>query len=361
MKSSFRLFFTALALGLAFLPVAGRAQGAGQNPENMVARLDNVVGLSGSQRAQALEIFSKETDALNAFTPQERPVKGMEIRQAALAEVRALLSPVQRKRYDLTPQGQGGGLTLMTPENEVARLNVAVALTADQKAGAMEIFTEQIEALMDIPPADRLEKGAPIRQATKARVRALLTAEQQEKYDATPQNRGGGQKVNPLNVATRLDAVVTFTDDQIKQVAAILTQESADLQPLTPEEQTTKGREIRQAAKARIRALLIPEQQKKFDANPNGLEDLEERAYVRSYLMTSPNIAARVGTVARLSLTESSTVSVNDARISSGSFTFKVEGNVSTEALKVYWERPTATDPIKIVKVFGNTGETIQP
>jgi hypothetical protein len=361
MKPLLRPTLAALALGLAFLPVAGFAQNVNMNPQNMADRLDQAVGLSSGQRAQVIEIFQKEIEALNAFTPQERPVKGMEARQGALAEVRAMLSPVQRKRYDLTPQGQGGGLTMMSPENEVARLDAAVALTASQKAAAAGIFVEQIEALMDIPPADRPEKGAPIRQAAKAQIRALLTAEQQQKYDATPQSKGGGQKVNPMNLATRLDAVVTLTDEQIGQVAAIFTQESADLQPLTPEEQPTKGREIRQAAKAQVRALLTPEQQQKFDANPNGLEDLEERAFVRNYLMTSANVAARVGTVTRLSLVESSTTLINEARISSGYLSFKVEGSGRTEILKVSWERPTAADPIKIVKLTGADGEAIQP
>ncbi len=361
MKTLLRPTLAVLALGLAFLPASGFAQNVNMNPQNMADRLEQAVGLSSGQRAQALEIFQKEIEALNVFTPQERPVKGMEARQGALAEVRAMLSPAQQRKYDLTPQGQGGGLTMMSPENEVARLDQAVRLNRGQKAAATGIFEAQIEALVEIPPADRSEKGAPIRQATKAQIRALLTPEQQQKYDATPQSKGGGQKVNPMNLATRLDAVVTLTDDQIGQVAAIFTQESADLQPLTPEEQPTKGREIRQAAKAQVRALLTPEQQQKFDANPNGLEDLEERAYVRSYLMTSPNVAARVGTVSRLSPVESSTVSLNEARISSGSFTFKVVGSLATENLKAFWERPTATDPIKIVKVVGNTGETIQP
>ncbi len=361
MNTCLRLLLAALALSLALLPVSSLAQGAGPSAQTMADRLDNLVHLTAVQRSDATAIFEKENDALAAIPPKDRPLQGMEIRQGALFGVRTLLTPEQRRIYDFAPQADGGGLMNMSPEKEVDRLDQAVALTAGQKAAALQIFAAQIEALSDIPPADRLEHGAPIRQGTKAQIRDLLSQVQQQKYDATPQNRGGGQKVNPLNVASRLDAVVTFTDDQIRQVAGILTQESADLQPLTPDEQSTKGRQIRQVAQAQIRALLTPEQQKKFDANPNGLEDLEERAYVRSYLMTSPNVAARVGTVSRLSLMESSTVSLNEARISSGSFTFKVVGSLGTEPLKVYWERPTAADPIKIVKVVGNAGEPIQP
>jgi hypothetical protein len=165
----------AVAFGVAFLPAAAFAQNVNMNPQNMADRLDQAVSLSAGQRAQAVEIFQREIEALNAFTPQERPVKGVEARQGALADVRAMLSPAQQRKYDLTPQSQGGGLTMMSPENEVARLDQAVKLTRSQKAAATGIFEAQIEALVEIPPADRSDKGMPIRQAAKAQIRALLT------------------------------------------------------------------------------------------------------------------------------------------------------------------------------------------
>jgi hypothetical protein len=349
----------ALAAGLAFLPATGRAQG-GVNAQMMLSRLDSLVQLSRSQLAQAQEIFTEEAATLNALSPAERPAQGMEARQVAQDKIRALLGPVQRKVYDLTPQAQGGDLSQMPPANEVARLDAVVHLTAAQKSEALQIFTDQIEALVEIPAADRPEKGAPIRQGTRASIRALLTPEQQQQYDATPQNRGGNQKVNPVNLGVRLDTVVNLNDDQIRQVAAIYIQESADLQPLTPEELPTKGRAIRQAAAAQIRALLTPEQQKRFDANPNGIEDLEERGYARDVLAHSPAVIARVGPVKQLSLQSSAAISENNARISSGSFRFKVMGANSTEALKIYWERASLGDPIRITKITDTDGNLLQ-
>jgi hypothetical protein len=68
-----------------------------------------------------------------------------------------------------------------------------------------------------------------------------------------------------------------------------------------------------------------------------------------------------VGTVARVSLVDATTLSVDNAPVSSGNFRFKVEGNVGTETLKIYWSRPTPADEIKIVKIEGSAGETIQP
>jgi hypothetical protein len=72
----------------------------GMNPYNMLANLDESVSLTADQKAKALDIFKKEADDLNAFTPAERPFKGMEIRQAATANVRALLTPEQQQRLD---------------------------------------------------------------------------------------------------------------------------------------------------------------------------------------------------------------------------------------------------------------------
>ncbi len=348
----------ALAAALALLPLTGRAQG-GINPQMMLSRLDNLVHLSAGQRAQAEDIFGQEAAKLNAISPEERPLKGTEVRQGAQDSIRALLGPVQRKVYDLTPQAQGGGLTLMSPANEVARLDTIVQLTDRQRADVLQIFTDQIEALMDIPAADRPEKGAPIRQGTRASIRALLTPEQQQEYDATPQNRGGNQKVNPANLGIRLDAVVNLNDEQIRQVAAIYIQESADLQPLTPEELPTKGRAIRQAAAAQIRALLTPEQQQKFDANPNGIEDLEERGYARHFLANAPAVIARVGPVRELALKSASLISVNSTRNSGGTFTFQVVGEFHTEVLKISWERPNPGDPIQIDKITDNDGNPL--
>src|SRR5579862_6856208 len=89
----------------------------------------------------------------------------------------------------------------MNSSNMVDRLDQVVTLTADQKVLATEVFVEENKALQAIPPEDRAEQGMPIRQAARAKVRALLTPEQQKIYDQTPQTQGGGQTVNPANMA----------------------------------------------------------------------------------------------------------------------------------------------------------------
>ena len=161
-------------------------------PENQVARLNTLVPLTDAQKAVALKIFDDELEALLAIPEADRPAQGAVARRAALADVRAILTPEQQKTYDRTPQSNGGGLTLMSPENKLARLNALVALTDAQKAVALKIFDEELEALLAIPEADRPAQGAVARRTALADIRVILTPEQQKIFDATPQSRGSG-------------------------------------------------------------------------------------------------------------------------------------------------------------------------
>ena len=120
---------------------------------------------------------------------------------------------------------------------------------------------------------------------------------------------------------------------------------------------------IRQNARAHTRALLTPEQQRKFDANPNGAEALKEKAFVGSFLKSSPVIAARLGTITRVTPGGSTvTFATNDDQIQAkaGNYVYREQGSAGAETLKVYWvKRPSA--PVKIVKIESRAGETIQP
>jgi protein CpxP len=89
--------------------------------------------------------------------------------------------------------GRGGG----TPEQQVARLDEAVTLTAEQKTKVTAIYAKYQEKLQAIPQEERQEKGREIMQARRDEVRALLTDEQKKKFDEMPQGgRGGGKKKN---------------------------------------------------------------------------------------------------------------------------------------------------------------------
>ncbi len=77
----------------------------------MEARLDHLVSLSPGQRAQAHAIFEQANTELFAFGPEERPEKGMPIRRKMRADIRSILTPAQKAKYDDAPQYLGGGST----------------------------------------------------------------------------------------------------------------------------------------------------------------------------------------------------------------------------------------------------------
>ena len=247
----------------------------------------------------------------------------------------------------------------------VERLDQLVHLTAAQKVQAADVFTSENDALQAIAsPEERLVEGMPVRQNARTQIRALLTPAQQQIYDATPQRLGGGSMQDTAAVAARIDKVVALTDDQVAPVAAIYQQEADALRALSTDDRASgQGKAIRQAAQAQVRALLTPAQQQKFDANPNGAEDLAERAFVGSFLKTSPAIAARLGAITQLTLAGSAvTIATTDEQLQfrTGSYSYRVQGSAGAETLKVYWEKAPSA-PVKIVKIEGRAGETIQP
>lgn len=104
--------------------------------------------------------------------------------------------PTMQAQADGKGKGGGGGGGQMTAEARVERLDQAVSLTAEQKAKITAIYKAQAAKMQAIPQEERREKGMALMQDTQKQVRAVLTAEQQAKFDAMPQGRGqgGGRK-----------------------------------------------------------------------------------------------------------------------------------------------------------------------
>lgn len=161
--------------------------------ETRVGRLNTLVGLTPEQQARVAGIFRKEASALEAFPAgEQRAIQGMETRQAARAEVRALLTPEQRKKYDVSPQTLGGGMRT-NPEALMQRLDETVALSADQKRMVTAIFLDDIiDQMAALPPEEELP-GFRWRDKVRTQLRAVLTAEQQAKFDATVPYRASGR------------------------------------------------------------------------------------------------------------------------------------------------------------------------
>lgn len=85
--------------------------------------------------------------------------------------------------------GGGGGRGGGPPSAEAIRdrLVKQLGLTPDQQAKLEPILQDsrqQMMGLRDLPEQDRRTRGQQIREATRAKIRALLTPDQQAKYDA---------------------------------------------------------------------------------------------------------------------------------------------------------------------------------
>jgi Spy/CpxP family protein refolding chaperone len=93
------------------------------------------------------------------------------------------------------PAGGGGGRGRgPTPEQSVARIEEGgITLSAEVKTKVMAIYTKAASDMQAVPQEERREKGQAIRTAADKEVRALLTPEQQAKFDALPAPARGGR------------------------------------------------------------------------------------------------------------------------------------------------------------------------
>lgn len=151
-----------------------------------VAQLDGLVSLSPEQKLKAKEIFERERSALVALGANVEAIQGnMEARQRSRTEIRAILTPAQRRVYDRTRTGAGGGLTIPEPQTKVDRLDKEVGLSPGQKAAALLVFKEEFESLLALDPNERADAGAPFRLVAKNQIQAILTTAQLEKQKDT--------------------------------------------------------------------------------------------------------------------------------------------------------------------------------
>jgi Spy/CpxP family protein refolding chaperone len=111
----------------------------------------------------------------------------------------AALALVSTPALNAQAEGKGKGKGQMSPEQQIERLEQAVGtLTADQKTKITAIFKKTAEKMQAMSPEDRqswMPKGRELMTAQRTEVRAVLTPDQQKKYDEMPQ-RGGGKKKN---------------------------------------------------------------------------------------------------------------------------------------------------------------------
>lgn len=108
-------------------------------------------------------------------------------------------APPQRER----PQGQGQGgrgqRGARTPEERLKSMTEALTLTADQQAKLKPILEDQAKqqrALRDdaaLSDEDRRKKSTALREEFNGKIKAVLTPEQQTKWEKMRQGGGGRQ------------------------------------------------------------------------------------------------------------------------------------------------------------------------
>jgi hypothetical protein len=85
---------------------------------------------------------------------------------------------------------------MMTPEQQVQRLDAAVKLTDDEKTKVTDIYKKAVadtQALRSGGGGSREDMMA-IQKTAHDQIRALLTADQQKLFDAMPQPGRGGRR-----------------------------------------------------------------------------------------------------------------------------------------------------------------------
>mgnify|MGYP001550365568 FL=1 len=270
------------------------------------------------------------------------------------------------------PEGLGEkmGVTAQaeTPNGEarVERLARLVGLDSDQRIKALAVFQRENAALWEFPSAkERLDKGAGFRQKSRSDIRALLTPAQLKIYDGTAQRLGGGAIQDPAAITSRIDQVVSLSDEQTRQIAALYQRQADALMRLSAEEREGGGGAIiSQATRIHVRATLTAEQQKKFDANPTSADALEARAVATTLIASSPAMAARWGSPFQLSPAGGKITVAHgngDSQLTKGIHLYRVKGRTASETIRVYWEKSSASAPIHVSKIEGSNGEPIMP
>ncbi len=185
-------------------PGQGQGRGGGQrrggiNPRAMTQAF-SAVNPTAEQTQKMRDLAAKmreDQKGLQSLQGRERREKAMEMNRKFVTDVEALLTPEQKTKFQEElkkaqaegPGANGGGLmAALEPLN----------LTAEQKTKVEPIAKETQEQLaklrtdQNLQGQARTDKMTQIVDDMRAKVRPLLTPEQQTKFDELRINAGGG-------------------------------------------------------------------------------------------------------------------------------------------------------------------------
>jgi Spy/CpxP family protein refolding chaperone len=165
---------------------AGGRQGGGRRQPPIVQALATL-NLSEEQKTKTQAIVQKFQADQRALSPQDRRTKGRELQQQMLKDVNAVLTAEQQATLKREMAKRNG------PLNAVVR---DLALTDEQRPKIMPLVESahlQIANINDDQSTqgrERREKVQTVIQDTVAKMKPLLTAEQQTKLDTAVAEMG---------------------------------------------------------------------------------------------------------------------------------------------------------------------------
>lgn len=188
-----------------------RGKGAQYGPEYRLNLMSRNLGLSEEQRVKIKPILEEEFTQLEAlrsndtFNRDQRRTRLQELNKVTSEKIRSILTPEQLKKHDevkktiadnrskkrSTRPGPNPGEN--DPESRMKRLTQDIGLTADQQSKIKPILLEEfgkLEAMRGNDTYNREQRRAmllELNEGTAQKIKAVLTPEQQAKYDAIRQ------------------------------------------------------------------------------------------------------------------------------------------------------------------------------
>ena len=281
-------------------PPGAGAPGEGGGRERM-QQIAEELKLSDNQKAEVRSIMQEQGEKMRELREdkdlgqEQKLAKFREWREATGKKINAVLEPEQQKKWAGLrdtflpgPGGRGGdgapgagGAPGGDRAEAMKRVAEELQLTDEQKQKLQPIFREEGEKMRELQGntslsrEEKLAKFQDLRTAAAAKIKPILTPEQQEKWEklrpgllAGPGGAGGlaaGQ-----DAMQRLADELKLTKEQREKLRPILLEEFTKRQELrkndslSREEKVAKFQELHTATSAKVKPILSPEQMEKW-------------------------------------------------------------------------------------------------
>lgn len=199
-------------------PEAAQKAGARDMVDMRLQRMSQHLNLTEEQKSRLTPILKNEAEQARAIrqdtslTPDQRRAKVKELRQSTRAQIETILTAEQRQKMATFAAQRGQGMHPgrgmgMNATPNMDRLSKELNLTDEQKAKLQPLFEEHRKQMQSIwqdtslTPEQKRAKAKELRQSHHQQMMAVLTPEQQQKFQQMranrPHKRGYGQGMGP--------------------------------------------------------------------------------------------------------------------------------------------------------------------